>query len=150
MKWGQFNYFLNKIDNEGYPLSLDCFPEKSNCIKLDLIIDVYNYGKRSIAIKDFAIEVKAYKKSVCYFSPELNDYSNNQKIYSVNLPSNTINTLNMYLEIEKDETNTILFENSLSFDPENKNSLKFILHMTDIKNKKYKLKIDPLSIRTAF
>lgn len=150
LKTGRFNYYKEFMDSSAISRIVECPSQDANYLILEVAVDIFNYGKGNTAIKDVMIETKAYGKTLNYLQPEMKINESLNTNFSFNLPSNSIVTMNLKLKIEKNEYLGTLFDVELSLSPEDKDSLKFFVITKDIKNRETRLKIDPLSILTAF
>lgn len=119
-------------------------------IKLELVVDIYNVGKGNAAIKDVGIEVKAFSTFKLFLKPSLSINESRNNDFSFNLPSNSITTMNLSLLIIRDESTELFFDKNLTLSPKSKDRLLFTVIATDIRGKKSKLEVEPVSIVTAY
>ncbi|RKQ34267.1 hypothetical protein [Oceanobacillus halophilus] len=149
MKKGNFNYFIDGTDTDGFSFRRTCKPHIAGYFDLNLQIDVYNYGKGDTAIKEILIETKVNKNDKAFLQPEMEIKGRENNDYSFNLPSKTIETINLKLRVEKEEDSEALFNEEVTLLPEDNKRLLFTILVKNINNKTYKLKVEPLSILTA-
>ncbi|WBL16382.1 hypothetical protein [Sutcliffiella sp. NC1] len=145
---GKFNYYKTVKNNIGGVWHERSIPEEARFLKLYNLINVYNIGKLSSGIK--GVDVEVCVNDYCrYFTPELKIDGKVNKDFTFNVPTGSICTLEINLEIKKDENTQFLFNEDVIIDVDSKNRLIFILILTDIYNKKHKVTIEPLAFATA-
>jgi hypothetical protein len=150
LKSGQFNYYREYTDDLGQIIIKPTYPQYANFYKVNLQVDIYNYGKGNSAIKSVAANNIANKKHIIGSDVVMKIKSDRNVDYSFNLPATSIVTMNLEWNISKIEDETEeLFIDELILPPKEKKRIKFEIEVTNIKNKKYKLIVEPLSIYTA-
>ena len=141
-----FNYFV--IDELGQPSQTVNF-FNADFLKVNLKLDVYNIGKSGTAIKQVGVVISS-KGDYLYFKPSsfLVD-GEVAKSLAFNVSGGCIKTIEISLHVLNQEDTSYLFEEEISFDPDDKQSLKFTVEMVDIYGKKYKKSMDAIAIHGA-
>lgn len=148
LKTGEFNYY-RKYENElGETVTRKTTPTYSDFYKVNLQLDIYNYGKGNTAIKSINVENIINRKCLVYSTSTVNLKVNNLSVSSFNLPASNIVTVELEWRVDKEEYTALLFDEETLL-PESE-GLKFKIVAQSIKNKKYNLKVEPISILTAF
>lgn len=149
LKTGEFNYFITGQDESGQFITEPTYPKYADEYRVRTKVDIYNYGKGNTAIKSIHVTNILNRKTISYSEVILKIDDKENIDYSFNLPSSNIMTMNLSWNISKDEQTESLFSDNIIQPPREKHRLKFEIVAIDIKNKKHKLLVEPLSIFTA-
>lgn len=149
LKDGKFNYYNEYMDSHGFPIKEKTNPTNAKYFELNLIVDIYNYGRGNTSVKDLSIETKVNSNYKQYLSPELRIKGSTNEDYSFNLQAGSIITLNIKLKVENKNSYKEFFQETNTLLLDNQDRLLFTVIAESINNKKYKLVVDPLSIVTA-
>jgi hypothetical protein len=151
LKKGSLNYYIDGIDELGQYFERPTANENdANKIKMSLKIDLYNYGKGNTAIKDVLFNINNQGNFSLNLDPNLKINHNDNQDYSFNLPASSIVTMNLDLSVNREENTEFLFvENSIRSNKNDKKRLHIYVNVTDIRNKKFKLLIEPFAIHGA-
>jgi hypothetical protein len=150
IKRGKFNYFGSTMDEIGNYSFREVEPVFADYFELELKVDIYNAGKGNTAIKEVDILAQVDKNYKSYLQPEMKINNNENTDYSFNLASYSILTLNLKLKVKQDDSTIAFFREDAISTPNDKNRLKFILYVTDIRNKETKVLVEPMAFLTAY
>jgi len=146
MKSGKLNYYNDTRDELGQEISNLTDASNGKYYKVHIKLDVFNYGNGNTAIKYIDVENIVNKKSVIFSEVQLK--KSGKQITSFNLPASSIETLDLEWRVDKDDNTEALFDyNKISLE---KDRMQFKIIVWNIKDKKYKYLVEPLSIITAY
>lgn len=146
MKIGSFNYYRRIQDELGQEINLPTDASQGEFYLVNIKLDIFNYGKGNTAIQSIGVENIVNKK--CLIFPDVQIKKSDKYITSFNLPASSIETLDLEWRIDKDEFAEALFDHrKISLE---RGRIQFKVVAKSIKNKKYKLLVEPLSIITAY
>lgn len=144
---GSFNFYNIESDLiTGELISRPTLPKYWDYYKVELVIDIYNYGRGNTAIKSILVENYYGDELIIYSTPNLKVARGESLDYSFNLPSSSINTLELDFKVQKDDND---FSKQLFSDSEVDKILKFKVVATDIHNKKTTLDVNSNAIYIA-
>lgn len=147
MKSGNINYYCMGENELGETTIKKTNASQAEYYIVNLKLDVFNYGKGNTAIKSINVENMVNKK--CLINSDVKLKESDKDITSFNLPASSIVTIDLEWRVEKEAewTEELFVEEKISLEKE---GIKYKVVARNIKNKKYKLIVEPLGIITAY